>query len=115
MKRGDVYKIKLITEKGSHVQNGYRPVIVISNKIHTKYAPTVTIIPTTSKLKKPWLPTHIKIQKGDIFPADSQTLVEDITSIDKKRLTEEGEYLGTITDNDLLDKIVEAVNVQVGE
>ena len=46
MKRGDVYKIKLITEKGSHVQNGYRPVIVISNKMHTKYAPTVTIIPS---------------------------------------------------------------------
>lgn len=115
MKRGDVYKAELeCRDKDGHIQKGVRPLIVISNRKHTKYAPTVTVVPVTSRLKRPWLPTHILIHKGDIFEKDSQTLVESITTIDKEKLME-GEYLGTITDKELLDSIVKAVSVQVSE
>lgn len=70
---------------GSHVQQGLRPVIVVSNDLANRYSPCITVVPLTSREKKP-LPTHVRLE-GYGLPSVSQALCEQIISLDKSRLT----------------------------
>lgn len=87
----EVWFADLGKHPGSCIQEGVRPVLVISNDIANEHAGTVTVLPMTSRLKKIWLPTHIGIAEEDMtisqgyhdhFDA-SLALVEQITTIDK--------------------------------
>ena len=86
MKRGDVYYADLRPVIGSE-QGGVRPVLVIQNDMGNKHSPTVICAAITSRLTKNQLPTHILLAREDYeMVKDSVILLEQLRTIDKKRL-----------------------------
>ena len=86
IKRGEVYYADLSPVVGSE-QGGIRPVLIIQNDIGNKFSPTVIVSAITSQLTKAKLPTHIELKKGQFgLPKDSVVLLEQIRTLDKRRL-----------------------------
>lgn len=86
-KRGDLYYADLSPVIGSE-QGGTRPVVVIQNDVGNKYSPTIIISAITSQINKTKLPTHVEVEQGFGLPKNSVVLLEQIRTIDKKRLRE---------------------------
>lgn len=92
--RGDLYYANLGSGVGSE-QRGYRPVLIIQNNIGNKYSSTVIIALITSKTGvKAKLPTHYFINSESGLEAPSIVLLEQIRTIDKKRLDS---YIGHLS------------------
>ncbi len=88
IKRGDIYMADLSPVVGSE-QGGVRPVLVIQNDIGNKYAPTVVVTAITSQLAKAKIPTHIELNaETNNMPKNSIALLEQIRTLDKRRLKE---------------------------
>jgi len=86
MRRGDVYYADLRPVVGSE-QGGIRPVLIVQNDVGNKHSPTVICAAITSKMNKAKLPTHIEL-RADLYDMDkdSVVLLEQLRTIDKKRL-----------------------------
>ena len=92
VKRGDIYYADLSPVVGSE-QGGIRPVLVIQNDIGNKYSPTVIAAAITSQINKAKMPTHIELAAKDYgLNKDSVILLEQIRTIDKRRLRENRPY-----------------------
>ena len=88
IRRGDIYYADLSPVVGSE-QGGLRPVLIVQNNVGNRYSPTVIAAAITSRLGKAKLPTHIDIQAGEVGLArDSVVLLEQIRTLDKRRLKE---------------------------
>lgn len=88
IKRGEIYYADLSPVVGSE-QGGLRPVLIIQNNIGNKYSPTVIVAAITSQINKAKIPTHIELNSKEYnLPKDSVVLLEQIRTIDKKRLQE---------------------------
>jgi len=88
VKRGDIFYADLSPVVGSE-QGGVRPVLVIQNDIGNKYSPTVICAAITSQINKAKLPTHVEIVATEYdLVKNSVILLEQIRTIDKKRLKE---------------------------
>lgn len=86
IRRGDIFYADLRPVIGSE-QGGIRPVLVIQNDVGNKHSPTVIVAAITSKMNKAKLPTHIGIEAGRYnIVKDSVILLEQLRTIDKKRL-----------------------------
>jgi mRNA interferase MazF len=110
IKRGDIYYADLSPVIGSE-QGGIRPVLIVQNDIGNKYSPTVIAAAITSQINKAKLPTHIEIGAKEYGLAkDSVILLEQIRTIDKKRLREKIGHL----DDELMEKVNEALVVSFG-
>lgn len=110
IKRGDIYYADLSPVIGSE-QGGVRPVLVVQNDIGNKYSPTVIAAAITSQINKAKLPTHIEISAQEYgLLKDSVILMEQIRTIDKKRLREKIGHL----DDELMDRVNEALTVSFG-
>ena len=95
--RGDIYYADLSPVIGSE-QGGVRPVLVIQNDIGNKFSPTVIIAAITSQLSKAKLPTHIELKKEKYNLAkDSVVLLEQIRTLDKRRLKEKLSSIDLLT------------------
>ena len=93
VKRGDIYYADLSPVVGSE-QGGLRPVLIIQNDIGNRYSPTVIAAAITSRMSKAKLPTHIDIFAEDVGLAkDSVILLEQIRTLDKRRLKEKMGHL----------------------
>jgi len=87
IKKGDIYIADLDPVVGSE-QGGVRPVVVLQNDQGNLCSPTVIAAAVTSKVgKKTWQPTHLTITNPNL-PKDSVVLLEQIRTLDKKRLIE---------------------------
>ena len=87
-RRGDIYYADLSPVCGSE-QGGIRPVLIIQNDVGNRHSPTVICAAITSKMNKAKLPTHIEISTRDYqIVKNSVILLEQIRTIDKKRLRE---------------------------
>lgn len=88
IKRGELYYADLSPVFGSE-QGGVRPILIVQNDTGNKYSPTVIVAAVTSQLNKAKLPTHIEINAGDFgLTKDSVILLEQIRTLDKRRLKE---------------------------
>lgn len=87
VKRGEIYFADLSPVVGSE-QGGIRPVLVIQNDIGNKYSPTIIAAAITSQLAKAKLPTHIELDSEVGLPKNSVVLLEQIRTLDKRRLKE---------------------------
>ena len=88
VKRGDLYYADLSPVVGSE-QGGVRPVLIVQNNVGNKYSPTIIAAAVTSQLEKAKLPTHIMLEAGKYgLPKDSVVLLEQIRTLDKRRLKE---------------------------
>lgn len=110
IKRGDVFYADLRPVIGSE-QGGIRPVVIIQNDVGNRYSPTVICAAITSKMNKAKMPTHIEITAGEYTLAkDSVILLEQIRTVDKKRLKERICHLPTGT----MGQIDEALRISLG-
>ena len=108
--RGEIYYADLSPVVGSE-QGGVRPVLVVQNDIGNKYSPTIIVAAITSQLTKAKLPTHISIDTvGSGLQKNSVILLEQVRTIDKKRLREK---MGDL-DEDFMDKVNKALSVSFG-
>ena len=110
IKRGDIYYADLSPVVGSE-QGGLRPVLIIQNDIGNKYSPTVIAAAITSRLGKTRLPTHIDIYADKVGLAkDSVVLLEQIRTLDKRRLKEKMGHL----DDGTMSYVNNAIQVSLG-
>ncbi len=110
IKRGDIYYADLSPVVGSE-QGGLRPVLIVQNEVGNRYSPTVIAAAITSKISKTKLPTHIDVPGDDAGLAkDSIILLEQIRTIDKKRLKEKMGHLDDAT----MNSVNSAIEVSFG-
>lgn len=110
IKRGYLYYADLSPVVGSE-QGGVRPVLIIQNDIGNKYSPTVIVAAITSQINKAKLPTHIEISAHEYgLNKDSVILLEQIRTIDKKRLREK---IGCLDKNMML-KVGNSLQISLG-
>ena len=110
IKRGDIYYADLSPVIGSE-QGGLRPVLIVQNDVGNRYSPTVIAAAITSKMSKTKLPTHIDVPGEDAGLAkDSIILLEQIRTIDKKRLKEKMGHLDDAT----MSSVNSAIEVSFG-
>ncbi|MTI68174.1 MAG: type II toxin-antitoxin system PemK/MazF family toxin [Firmicutes bacterium] len=110
VKRGDIFYADLSPVIGSE-QGGVRPVLVIQNDVGNKYSPTIIIAAITSQINKAKLPTHIEIKATEFgLPKDSVVLLEQIRTIDKKRLREKVGHF----DEDMMKRVDECLKISMG-
>lgn len=110
VKRGDIYYADLSPVIGSE-QGGVRPVLVVQNDIGNRYSPTIIVTAITSQINKAKLPTHVEIEASEYgLTKDSVILLEQIRTIDKKRLEEKIGHL----DDEMMAKVNEALFISLG-
>ena len=110
IKRGDIYYADLSPVVGSE-QGGLRPVLIVQNDIGNKYSPTVIAAAITSRMSKTKLPTHIDIYAKEVGLAkDSVILLEQIRTLDKRRLKEKMGHL----DDDAMLRVDNAIAISFG-
>ena len=107
MNRGEIYYANLSPVIGSE-QGGYRPVIILQNNKGNKYSTTVIVAPISSRMTKNALPTHVTIET-DFLEKKSVILLEQIRTIDKKRLDEK---LGILT-LEIMEKVDQAIKTSL--
>lgn len=95
VRRGDIFYADLSPVVGSE-QGGTRPVLIVQNDTGNRHSPTVIAAAITSQTGKARLPTHISIPGGSVgLSKDSIILLEQIRTIDKRRLKE---HMGRLDD-----------------
>ena len=110
IKRGDIFYADLSPVVGSE-QGGLRPVLIIQNDVGNKYSPTVIAAALTSRMGKARLPTHIDIHADRVgLSKDSVVLLEQIRTLDKRRLKEKMGHL----DSAVMTRVNNAIAVSFG-
>jgi mRNA interferase MazF len=110
VKRGDIYYADLSPVVGSE-QGGLRPVLIIQNDVGNRYSPTVIAAAITSRLGKARMPTHIDVHADRVgLIKDSVILLEQMRTLDKRRLKEKMGHL----DEALMEEVNRAIAVSVG-
>ncbi len=110
VKRGELYYADLSPVVGSE-QGGVRPVLIVQNNVGNKYSPTIIAAAITSQLGKARLPTHIELSaEGFGLPKNSVVLLEQIRTLDKKRLKERIGELPT----PVMDKVNNGLLISLG-
>ena len=107
--RGDIYYADLRPVVGSE-QGGVRPVLIIQNDIGNKHSPTVICAAITSQMNKATLPTHVELDSSRYaLVKDSVVLLEQLRTIDKKRLRDKVCHL----DREILRKVERALLISL--
>ncbi len=110
VKRGDIYYADLSPVVGSE-QGGVRPVLIVQNDVGNKFSPTVIAAAITSQRDKNNLPTHIEVNAQNCgLSKDSVVLLEQVRTIDKRRLKEK---MGALDSSDM-GKINNALSISFG-
>ena len=110
IKRGDIFYADLSPVVGSE-QGGIRPVLIVQNDMGNKYSPTVIAAAITSQETKTNLPTHINLASGGSgLSKDSVVLLEQVRTLDKRRLKEKR----GCADKDFMNKINNALSISFG-
>ncbi|HCV0769409.1 TPA: type II toxin-antitoxin system PemK/MazF family toxin [Staphylococcus aureus] len=110
IRRGDVYLADLSPVQGSE-QGGVRPVVIIQNDTGNEYSPTVIVAAITGRINKAKIPTHVEIEKKKYkLDKDSVILLEQIRTLDKKRLKEKLTYLS----DDKMKEVDNALMISLG-
>ena len=110
IRRGNLYYAELNPVIGSE-QGGNRPVLIIQNDIGNQYSPTMIVATVTNRTShKNYLPTHVRLSKVPMLRKDSIVLLEQIRTIDRKRL---GEFIGSLNDT-MMKQVDYALAISVG-
>ena len=109
IKRGEIYYADLSPVVGSE-QGGVRPIVVLQNDVGNKYSPTVIVAAITSQINKAKIPTHIELASSYGLSKDSVLLLEQIRTLDKRRLKEK---IGTL-DHKCMENVNQALLISLG-
>lgn len=114
IKRGDVFWADLgfrdpeSTE--SHIQTGYRPVVVVQNNTGCFFSETLSVIPLTARLKKLNQPTHYILKHTPFLKRKSMAIAEQVVTVNKRQLSG---YLGSLSTEDM-EGVDTALKIQLG-
>ena len=110
VRKGDIFFADLSPDVGSE-QGGVRPVLDVQNDVGNRFSPTVIVAAVTSQMNKAKLPTHVPIHADrNGLDRDSVVLLEQLRTIDKKRLRE---HIGTV-DREVIGVVDDALSVSLG-
>ncbi len=110
VRRGDIFFADLSPVVGSE-QGGVRPVLILQNDIGNRYSPTTIVCAITSQVIKARLPIHIEVRADESnLDRDSVILLEQIRTIDKRRLKERIAYLSP----DIMARVNLALSISLG-
>ena len=109
MKFGEIYYANLPVHPNSRVQQGIRPVLVVSNDKNNYYSTVITVVPLTTSRTKHRLPTHVAIN-GFGLVEPSIVLCEQIMPIDKSRLLGK---IGSVDEQAVFNSIQKAMMIQL--
>ena len=110
IRRGDIFYADLRPVVGSE-QGGVRPVLIVQNDVGNRYSPTVIAAAITSQKEKSKLPTHIELEPNHCgLSRDSVVLLEQIRTIDKRRLKEK---MGSL-DSSAMSQVNKALSISFG-
>ena len=110
VRRGDIFYADLSPVVGSE-QGGLRPVLIIQNDVGNRYSPTVIAAAITSRMGKTKLPTHIDVYADRVgLSKDSVIILEQIRTLDKRRLREKMGHL----DEEVMAEVNNAIAVSFG-
>ena len=110
VRRGDIFYADLSPVVGSE-QGGVRPVLIVQNDTGNRHSPTVIAAAITSQTGKAKMPTHIEVAAASSgLPTDSVILLEQVRTLDKRRLRER---MGR-ADRDVMDRVDDAIAVSFG-
>ncbi len=84
--------------------------MVLQNDIGNRYSPTVIVAAITSQVDKTKLPIHVEMGASDGLEKESVILLEQIRTLDKKRLREKVAHL----DDPVMARVDDALAVSVG-
>ena len=105
-KRGEIFIADLNPSFGREIYKK-RPVLVISNNILNRVLPTVIIIPFSSIVPQFIGPDMVKVNKQKGLDKSSAIIVNQMRSIDRKRLVKNTGKLSRID----LEQVEEAVRI----
>lgn len=109
IRRGDIFYADLRPVVGSE-QGGIRPVLIVQNDVGNRHSPTVICAAITSQMHKAKLPTHVELDSTKYaLVKDSVVLLEQLRTIDKKRLKDKVCHL----DQQILDKVDKALEISL--
>ena len=118
VRRGEIWFAELGMHPGTTVEEGCRPVIVISNDTANTRSESVAVIPMTSKMKKYYLPSHLPIYKEDLTDTDPgrpfkdcMLLAEQVTTISRSAFQHR---LGRIRDAEKMSAIENVLMIHLG-
>lgn len=109
VRRGDIYYADLSPVVGSE-QGGVRPVLIVQNDVGNRYSPTVIAAAITSQTGKARLPTHIEVHTDSGLAKSSIVLLEQIRTLDKRRLKDRMGHL----DDESMTLVNDALSVSFG-
>ena len=98
------------------IEEGWHPVLIISNNANNEFTPIVTVAPITSKTNKLYLPGHVFIDATDVSDAGADipnfsfrsgsVLLEQITVLDKRQLEK---YAGKVISRERIGILNQAI------
>ncbi|WP_207711653.1 type II toxin-antitoxin system PemK/MazF family toxin [Sulfobacillus harzensis] len=110
VRRGDIFFADLSPVVGSE-QGGVRPVLILQNDIGNRYSPTTIVSAVTSQVLKARLPIHVEVKAEESgLDRDSVILLEQIRTIDKRRLRERIAHLNA----DTMSRVNQAIAISLG-
>ena len=109
VRRGDIDYADLSPVVGSE-QGGVRPVLIVQNDVGNRYSPTVIAAAITSQTGKARLPTHIEVHTDSGLAKSSIVLLEQIRTLDKRRLKDRMGHL----DDETMTLVNDALSVSFG-
>ena len=108
--RGDIFNADLSPVVGSEL-GGVRPVLIVQNDVGNRFSPTVIAAAITSQTDKAKMPTHIQVRsEGSGLAKDSIVLLEQVRTLDKRRLRE---HMGRL-DEDSMRRVNNAIQISLG-
>ena len=90
----------------NHIQQGVRPVVVVSNDICNQASSVITVVPLTTKVKKPY-PQQVPVVMNE---GVSIALADQLTSIPIEEL---GAHICSLKPFQM-DQIDKAISIQLG-
>ena len=110
-KRGDIYLVNFDPTLGAEIRKT-RPALILQNDIANKYSPVTIVAAISSKFDEPLYPTEVlisaKARTG--LAVDSVVLLNQIRTVDKKRLAKQ---LGTLS-SAKMEEVNQALRISVG-
>jgi mRNA interferase MazF len=110
MKRGEVYFATLDPTIDSEIARK-RPVVIVSNDLHNRKAPIVTVIPLTSNVARIY-PFEVFLDaKLTHLPKDSKAMPQQVRTIAKERIV--GDAIALLS-NEVMALVEDALKLHLG-
>ncbi len=109
-RRGEVYLVSFDPTLGAEIKKT-RPAVVLQNDVSNRYSPITIVAAMTSQLRDPERPTNVLVRAPEGgLASDSMVLLNQIRSIDRRRLGRRLGFLKAVT----MDNVDRGIQISLG-